>query len=67
MHGQSYPKTVKQMLIKRSAPQPATANTPTGGTEAGEHAPLAVPISVLTDDGNEHQKQRTDKTHLCGS
>lgn len=28
----TYPRSVKQMLIKRSAPHPATANTPTGGT-----------------------------------
>ena len=28
----TYPKIVRQMLIKRSAPQPATIKVPTGGT-----------------------------------
>jgi hypothetical protein len=32
MNTSTYPRSVKQMLIKRSAPHPATANTPTGGT-----------------------------------
>lgn len=29
-----YPSSVRQMLIKRSAPQPAIKKTPTGGTIA---------------------------------
>ena len=28
----TYPRTVRQMLIKRSTPHPATAYTPIGGT-----------------------------------
>lgn len=28
----TYPRSVKQMLINTSAPQPATIKTPTGGT-----------------------------------
>ena len=30
--GAAYPRMVRQMLISRSAPQPAIMNTPTGGT-----------------------------------
>jgi hypothetical protein len=30
--GKTYPSRVRQILIKRSAPQPATTHTPTGGT-----------------------------------
>ena len=29
----TYPRIVKRMLISRSAPQPATRKTPTGGTK----------------------------------
>lgn len=30
--GWTYPSSVRQMLIRTSAPQPATMTTPTGGT-----------------------------------
>lgn len=32
MNGSAYPRTVRQMLIRTSTPQPATRATPTGGT-----------------------------------
>jgi hypothetical protein len=36
----SYPRKVRMMLIRISAPQPATMNTPTGGTndDSGQYA-----------------------------
>ena len=39
----AYPRTVRQMLMRRSAPQPAMRKTPTGGTAGiGEESALSI-------------------------
>lgn len=78
----SYPSNVRQILIKRSTPQPATIKTPAGGTIA---TALSVHIQrddslrasasqetaklQLTQNCDEDQEEGRDKTHsdsCCG-
>jgi hypothetical protein len=57
------------MLIRRSAPQPLTMNTPTGGTRklsVSHPAPQARSSGRPTQDGDEDQEDSCGGTHFEG-
>lgn len=49
--GWAYPRIVRQMLMRRSAPQPAIMNTPSGGTGGQKHVSNVHLQSGLSEEG----------------
>ena len=57
----TYPSIVRQMLMKRSAPQPAIMKTPTGGTilNVSRKKKLGrLALDKHTEDGNDNDQDR---------
>lgn len=67
----AYPRSVRQMLTKRSAPQPAIIHTPTGGTVGRIRYYAQSPISRrlalvgLTEDGYDDDQKRANGVCAC--
>lgn len=66
----THPSTVRQMLMRRSAPQPAIMKTPTGGTtdSLGNGSRKRDGIwkrGMHTDDGDENDEEGRNGVGAC--